>query len=417
MRLTIFILLLKTSILFSQGLNFITEDQLSEIDRFESDNLGFAGNLPLKYSLEKYVPPVNNQYKTSTCVGFSMGYYGMSTIHNIYFNRTNEYEKYIHTFDPYYAYTLNDDDCDEGLDMSSAFRNYATYGAKKNYSPVFVSCDNPVTEKVLSSIDQYLRPYQLEKFEFIQTRNSRSIENIKTSLVNKMPVIIGANITESLFDVEVDSTGDAIWRPRPDEESAGGHAMCLIGYDDTKNGGSFRIVNSWGKDWGDGGYFWVSYADFIAFVSEAYVIRPYKLDLEKKQQSLQFYENYVSLSTEDDLLNYEGEYNNGEITGFGIMTDRKSGFASVGRFIKASPDGLHLIVKNDEILKVQYENGEVIEIDELGFAEEESDFDKQLKRLDPLTEIKSLNRKAIDSIRKASPVGRWKIRPPKKQTD
>ena len=409
MRLTLFLVLLNASLLFSQGLTFSSEEQLAEIDRFESDNLGFAEDLPSSYSLEKYVPPVNNQYNSSTCVGFSMGYYGMSTIHNIYFNRTNEYEKYIHTFDPYYAYTLNDDDCDQGLDMSRAFRKYATFGAKKNYSPVYVSCDNPVTEEILTSIDPYVRPYQLERFEFIQTRNSQSVENIKISLANRMPVIIGANITESLYAIEIDSNGDAIWRPSPEDEPAGGHAMCVIGYDDSKNGGSFRIVNSWGKDWADGGYFWVSYTDFVAFVSEAYVIRPYKLDLENKQQSLQFYENYVSLSTEDNLFNYEGQYKNGEITGFGIMTDRESGFASVGKFIKANPDGLHLIVKNDEIVKVQYDNGEVVEVEELGFAQEETDFEKQLKRLDPSTEIKSLNRKAIDSIRKASPVGKWKI--------
>ena len=36
----------------------------------------------------------------------------------------------------------------------------------------------------------------------------------------------------------------------------------MVGYDDTKNGGSFLFVNSWGVDWGDEGYFWITYKDF-----------------------------------------------------------------------------------------------------------------------------------------------------------
>ena len=56
--------------------------------------------------------------------------------------------------------------------------------------------------------------------------------------------------------------------PQGGEESEGGHAMCVIGYDDTVNGGSFRIVNSWGTGWGDNGYFWLSYKDFIRQVSK-----------------------------------------------------------------------------------------------------------------------------------------------------
>jgi len=41
------------------------------------------------------------------------------------------------------------------------------------------------------------------------------------------------------------------------------HAMTLCGYDDTKGtNGAFRVVNSWGTGWGDGGYIWVDYNFF-----------------------------------------------------------------------------------------------------------------------------------------------------------
>ena len=39
----------------------------------------------------------------------------------------------------------------------------------------------------------------------------------------------------------------------------GRHAMVLVGYDD--NHRAYRILNSWGPGWGDGGYFWWDYDD------------------------------------------------------------------------------------------------------------------------------------------------------------
>ena len=39
----------------------------------------------------------------------------------------------------------------------------------------------------------------------------------------------------------------------------GGHAVVIVGYDDTKE--AWIVRNSWGKDWGEGGYFNISYND------------------------------------------------------------------------------------------------------------------------------------------------------------
>lgn len=54
----------------------------------------------------------------------------------------------------------------------------------------------------------------------------------------------------------------------------GGHAMCVVGYDDNKAGGAFEIMNSWGTTWGNAGFFWVKYSDFIKVCSEAYAVIP-----------------------------------------------------------------------------------------------------------------------------------------------
>lgn len=38
-----------------------------------------------------------------------------------------------------------------------------------------------------------------------------------------------------------------------------GHAMVVVGYDDAR--GAYRVLNSWGTDWGDSGFVWWDYAD------------------------------------------------------------------------------------------------------------------------------------------------------------
>ncbi|GMU57252.1 MAG: hypothetical protein AMXMBFR33_63980 [Candidatus Xenobia bacterium] len=57
----------------------------------------------------------------------------------------------------------------------------------------------------------------------------------------------------------------------------GGHAMAVVGYDDSLQ--AFRIMNSWAPGlWGEGGFAWVSYDSFVrgveAFQGECLVLHP-----------------------------------------------------------------------------------------------------------------------------------------------
>jgi len=45
--------------------------------------------------------------------------------------------------------------------------------------------------------------------------------------------------------------------PETDDEEVGGHAICVVGYDDKTQ--LFKFKNSWGKSWGRKGYGFLPY--------------------------------------------------------------------------------------------------------------------------------------------------------------
>ena len=91
-------------------------------------------------------------------------------------------------------------------------------------------------------------------------------DDVKGALLAGDPVAIGMNIDEpSLSRLKrgqiYDQDGPA---------SFDGHAMVVTGFDDRIQ--AFKIMNSWGTKWADGGFGWISHALFAANTKTAFVI-------------------------------------------------------------------------------------------------------------------------------------------------
>jgi len=83
------------------------------------------------------------------------------------------------------------------------------------------------------------------------------LNGIKQILALKQqPVLIGIDVYTSFESALVAKTG-IIPLPKKTESKLGGHAICAVGYDDTKKWLICR--NSWGETWGDKGYFYLPY--------------------------------------------------------------------------------------------------------------------------------------------------------------
>lgn len=83
------------------------------------------------------------------------------------------------------------------------------------------------------------------------------LDDIKRAVVAGHCVTFGTRVSVPFCGNDL---GTGPIPPPLDLPIAGGHALCLVGYD----GDAFQIVNSWGTGWGDGGYCWFS-GDYMAW--------------------------------------------------------------------------------------------------------------------------------------------------------
>lgn len=81
---------------------------------------------------------------------------------------------------------------------------------------------------------------------------------LQSALAQGYPVVFGFTVYDSFESSEVARTG-RVPVPAPNEGVRGGHAVIAVGYDTTLDPGHllFEVRNSWGSQWGDGGYFWM----------------------------------------------------------------------------------------------------------------------------------------------------------------
>ncbi|MDC0378549.1 hypothetical protein OAM76_05020 [Flavobacteriaceae bacterium] len=357
----------------SQGLNLMSEDQLNELPELNDDVLGFVSNLPASYSFEEYVPAVLTQSGAS-CVGFASQYYALSTMYNIRLGIKDPSQKYSHAFDPYFVYSIvksrDGENCDEGSNFAEAFDILKKEGAKKMLFPPYLVCDSAWDKEKLSTTLPYTKPYSIDEWRYAKV-NYEFLPSAKNALYNGIPLIFGVGLTDSFNALSSDdsssiSSSSGLWEPKPYEDRLGGHALTIVGYDDNKFGGAFRVVNSWGRNWGDNGYFWMKYSDFIDNVKAAFIMLiDENIGNENPQINLDSYQRV------DYTNNYsmEGQYNSGSYNGYGIYHTDENNTSYVGNFIDGNPNGYFLMLNNEGLYEANIRDGEMFDFDKLGFSD------------------------------------------------
>ena len=106
-----------------------------------------------------------------------------------------------------------------------------------------------------------------KKFKIKAYARLKSLLEMKRSLLINGPFIAGVKVFKSWFTQRVEREG-FIPLPRRNDELAGGHAICIMGYDDKLK--IFKFKNSWGAKWGDQGYGYLPYGYMKKYCSDAW---------------------------------------------------------------------------------------------------------------------------------------------------
>jgi hypothetical protein len=113
----------------------------------------------------------------------------------------------------------------------------------------------------------YVKPIKdfVKIFDVYSTANEKKYNTQQQIALFNSPVIIGMQVFESFHEY---TNTDEFFVPSGNF-TGNYHAVVVVGY----NTKGFKIVNSWGTNWGKNGFFWISFADFAKVADGGIVLR------------------------------------------------------------------------------------------------------------------------------------------------
>jgi len=256
--------------IFSQSGYSFNPDQFKKAKVYEGLADDNAKNpLPESVSLLKFAPDRLNQGQQGSCVAWSSAYAARTIVEAASTGQDGNSTAYS----PAFVYNQIGLEGCQGAYIQNAMELMASKGVVP-YND-FPYTDQDCSRQPNQELENKAAQNKLHGFTRLtndESVNGISVRAVKEHLAKDAPVVIGMMVGGSFMQ---NMRGREVWTPTDEDRQQmgfGGHAMCVIGYDDRKQ--AFQIMNSWGPDWGVNGVAWVRYADFKEFVREAYGVDP-----------------------------------------------------------------------------------------------------------------------------------------------
>lgn len=243
------------------GLTFTPADQYETVPIASTP---FSGDeLPASVDLSRSLPPPGHQGNQNSCVGWAVAYalktYQEQRELNWQVERSPGQPHSDRVFSPSFIYNQINNGQDGGSLFTDAFAVLSEQGAAPLSAMPYSAYNTPIP----AAARQAARQYRINTWRRV---NVQDLREMKAQLNAGLPVVIGALVDDGFVALRAGQT----WRAT-NGAVRGGHAMLVVGYDDARN--AFKVINSWGRDWADGGYAWIDYDHFRRVTREAYVVQ------------------------------------------------------------------------------------------------------------------------------------------------
>lgn len=241
---------------FSKGLEFTSQEEYASFPKQAT----YRAFLPERVNLPDYFPAPGAQGMQGSCVGWAVAYGARSYYQGVAQGRKLDR---ANAFSPAYVYNQIKSDpnnCDGGSSIVNALNLLSRQGvARLSEFPYAESnCGRiPGNDIKNSAARNAIRGWSSIK--------RGDIEGVKGALYRGHPVIVAMMLSPTFDQIR----GPAIYADEG-SNSTGGHAMVIVGYDDHRR--AFRLLNSWGENWGDRGFGWVGYRAMAQRGREFYVM-------------------------------------------------------------------------------------------------------------------------------------------------
>lgn len=208
--------------------------------------------LPANFELDKQIP-VYDQGNIGSCTANSacacFRYEVAQLVNNFNFDPSRLFQYYNS------RWLAGLEDEDSGAYIRDAFKAMNKYGlALENTWPY-------VTKDYAKEPSEMAYTEALENVTVKYAAVAQNETEIKQTLISGAAVSFGFNVYSSFFGSWNQSTG-VMPLPKKSEALQGGHAVTIVGYDDSKK--CFLIQNSWGTEWGIDGKFWMPYSFLLS---------------------------------------------------------------------------------------------------------------------------------------------------------
>ena len=218
------------------------------------ENLEIHSNLPTAFDLSEFLPPIDSQGSMGSCTSWAISYYMKSMQEGIQNGVTLR-------LSPSYTYNQISQGICGGTDLETTLEILKNQGVSTWNT--FPYSDTDCTTQPHSAAREEAANNKISDYKGLSGVNM--VNEMKTLLTQQIPIIISVTLSDQFG--RPDNFGNAAYREHAiNYDKTACHAMLVVGYSDMTN--AFKVVNSWGIQWGNEGFVWIDYQAFENVTNE-----------------------------------------------------------------------------------------------------------------------------------------------------